>query len=236
MAAQRGDYEAARTLWGESLEIRRRLDDKASIGALLSNLGLVAHWEKEFELARELYEESLKIRHDLGDKWAIAISFNNLGYLAIEQKDYEWARIQLRASLNLQREVGDRYMMTDTLINLGIVARDLGDYDEARARLREGLTINVELENRVGMAYVLEEIAGLAIFLGCARQALCLSGAAERLREEIGAPLPPAEQARLEQVLQPGRETLDRAASAAAVAEGRAWPLAQAIESALRLE
>jgi tetratricopeptide (TPR) repeat protein len=236
MAAQQGDYRAARALWGESLEIRRRLDDKASIGALLSNLGLVAHWEREFAAARELYEESLEIRHELGDKWAIAISFNNLGYLAIEQKDYEWARIQLQASLSLQREVGDRYMMADTLTNLGIVARDQGDYGEARALLREGLTINNELENRVGTAYVLEEIAGLAVLLGHAKQALRLSGAAERLREEIGAPLPPAEKSRLESLLEPAREVLEQPAIAAAVTEGRAWSLRQAIEDALRLD
>jgi tetratricopeptide (TPR) repeat protein len=236
LAAQQGDFETARARWGESLTIHQKLDDKARISALYNNLGLVAHWEGDLDAAREFYEQSLEIHHELGDKWAIAVSLNNLGYLAIEQKDYEWARMQLRASLNLQREVGDRYSLADTLTNLGIVARDLGDYDEARALLGEGLAVNHALEYPVGTAYVLEEIAGLAVLLGRARQALRLSGAAERLREEIGAPLPPAEQSRLEGLLQPAQEALDQATIAAAVAEGRAWPLAQAIEEALQLE
>jgi len=236
LAAQQGDYETARALWGESLLIRQALDDKAHISALYNNLGLVAHWEGDLDAARAFYEQSLEIHHELGDKWALAISLNNLGYLAIEQKDYEWARIQLRASLNLQREVGDRHYLADTLTNLGIVARDLGDYREARELLGEGLAINVELDNRVGTAYVLEEIAGLAVLLGRARLALRLSGAAGSLREKIGAPLPPAEQSRLEGLLQPAREALDPPAIAAAVAEGRAWSLGQAIEGALGLE
>jgi adenylate cyclase len=236
LAAQQGDYETARALWGESLIIRQRLDDKAHISALYNNLGLVAHWEGDLDSAREFYEQSLEIHHELGDKWAIAISFNNLGYLAIEQKDYEWARTQLRASLNLQREVGDRYGMADTLTNLGIVARDQGDHSEARTLLGEGLAITNELGNRVGTAYVLEEIAGLAALLGRARRALRLSGAAERLREEIGAPLPPAEQSRLEGLLQPAQEALEQATIEAAVAEGRAWSLEQAIEDALKLD
>jgi tetratricopeptide (TPR) repeat protein len=236
LAAQQGDYETARALWGESLIIRQRLDDKAHVSALYNNLGLVTHWEGDLASAREFYEQSLEIHHELGDKWAIAVSLNNLGYLAIEQKDYEWARMQLRASLNLQREVGDRFSLADALTNLGIVARDLGDYDEARDLLGEGLAINNELGNRVGTAYVLEEIAGLAVLLGRARRALRLSGAAERLREQIGAPLPPAEQSRLKGLLQPAREALEQAVIAAAIAEGRAWSLEQAIESALRAE
>jgi predicted ATPase len=235
LAAQQGDYEAARARWQESLTIRWKLDDKAHISALYNNLGLVAHWEGDLASARGFYEQSLEIHRGLGDKWAIAISLNNLGYLAIEQKDYESARTHLQASLNLQREVGDRYMMADALTNLGIVARDQGDYAGARALLGEGLAINNELGNRVGTAYVLEEIAGLAALLGHARRALRLSGAAERLREEIGAPLPPAEQARLEGLLRPAREALEQAAIAAAVAEGRAWSLEQAIADALQV-
>src|SRR5439155_10596330 len=42
LAAQQGDYAAARAYYRESLTIRRRLDDRPRIAALLSNLGIIA--------------------------------------------------------------------------------------------------------------------------------------------------------------------------------------------------
>jgi hypothetical protein len=53
------------------------------------------------------------------------------------------------------------------------------------------------------------------------------------LREDIGAPLSPAEADKLDQGLQPARQALDAEAEAAIWAEGRATPLDQIIKVAL---
>jgi non-specific serine/threonine protein kinase len=64
-----------------------------------------------------------------------------------------------------------------------------------------------------------------------------LWGAAERLREAIGAPLPPNEQRRRERQVAVARAALgDDAAFDRAWQEGRAMTLEQAIAGALRLE
>jgi hypothetical protein len=61
-----------------------------------------------------------------------------------------------------------------------------------------------------------------------------LCGAAERLRETIGASLAPTEQEHLEQMLSPARKALGEAAVSQAVADGRAMSLEQAIAYSLQ--
>jgi hypothetical protein len=67
---------------------------------------------------------------------------------------------------------------------------------------------------------------------GQARRALRLVSAAAALRETIGAPLSPPEQAKLDRLLEPIRQSLGDAAQTMR-ADGRAMSLEQAIEHAL---
>ena len=233
LADTQGEYESARALWQESLAIRRRLDDKRAIGSLLSNLGILARRHGRLEEARSLYEESLAVRRELNDRWAIAITLNNMGNLALDQARYDEARTRLEEAVALQREVGDRWMIGNALNNLGNVARAQGDYDEARAMYGESLSIYRVLGDRWALAYLLEDAGWLAALQEESLRALRLAGAASRLREEIGAPLTPTEQGKLESALAPARRALDDAAQALAWAEGRGMSLEQAIESAL---
>ncbi len=136
--------------------------------------------------------------------------------------------------MGLQREIGDRWYLANALNNLGNVARAQGNYSEARTLYEEGLTINSELGAEEAIAYLLEDIGGLAALQGKAERALRLAGAAEVLREAIGAPLPAAEKATLERLLEPVRQKLGDEAVALAMAEGRAMPLEQAIDYALQ--
>jgi adenylate cyclase len=236
MAAQQGELQGARDLWGQSLAIREKLDDKPKIADLLNNLGLVAQWEGDYDLAKALHEGALTLREELGDKWAIAQSLNNLGYLAIEQGDYDSAQGQLEVAVRFHREVGDRSYLADAITNLGIVARDQGDHSKAHSLFEEGLTIYKETGHRVGIAYLLEETAGLAAREGQMERAFRLAGAAETLREAIGAPLPPTERARLERMLEPASEALSDDAAVAATDEGQAMSSEQAMDYAFQTD
>ena len=61
-------------------------------------------------------------------------------------------------------------------------------------------------------------------------------GFAAALRKAIGAPLPPAEQARVDRMLAPARRALEESVAATARAAGQAMHLQEAIEVALREE
>ncbi len=233
VAAHQGNYQLSSLRYQESLAIRRKLDDKANIASILSNLGLDAHEQGDYQAAYKLHRESLDIRRQLGNKWAIAISLNNLGILALDQGDYAQARLRLEEAVALQREVGDRHQTANALHSLANVTRTQSDYETARAMYHESLTISRELGDKWLLAYLLEDSGGLAALQGQAERALRLAGAAKNLRETIGAPLPPAEQAKLERLLEPAYQTLGQAA-ATIIAQGQAMSLEQAIDYAFQ--
>lgn len=236
VAAQQGDYPAAKVLYDISLKLRRELDDQPKIADLLHNLAIVSRLEGNTTQARTLQEEALTIRSRLGDRRAIGLSLNNLGNVALDQGDYTEARARLEEAVMLQREVGDKYYIANALNNLGNVTRAQGDYDTTRKLYTESLLINRELGDGWQLAYVIEDIGGLAALQGQAERALKLVGAASALREEIGSPLSPAEQTKLEHTLEPARQALSEAMQEQAWAEGRALSLEEAIDYALNDE
>jgi adenylate cyclase len=233
LAAQQGDSARARSLYEQSLGIRRRLNDQPRIAALLSNLGIVARYQSDYAQARSLYEESLRLRRELGDKLMISVSLNNLGNLELDLDEYDRARELLEEAVAIRREVGDRWATANSLNNLGNVVRAQGNYDQAQVLYRESLIINRELGDRWAVAYLLEDIGCLAALQGQAANGLRLIGAAAALREAIGAPLSAADTAKLDRLLAPARQMLDLETQRALEAEGKAWPLDRAIESAL---
>jgi tetratricopeptide (TPR) repeat protein len=235
LAAKQGDHEVARNRYGRSLTIWRKMGDKPNIANLLNNLGIVARFQGDYGLAHTFHEEALAIRREVGDKLAIAVSLNNLGNVALDQSDYPTARSRLEEALALQREVGHREYIANALNNLGNVARAQGDYTEAHSLYKESLTINRELGDQWAIAYVLEDMGCLAALEKQPERALRLLGAAEVVREAIGAPLSPAEHDKLCLMLEPARQALGETAVASAVAEGRAMSMEQAIDYALQM-
>ncbi|HYB53105.1 MAG TPA: hypothetical protein VEG84_04490, partial [Thermoanaerobaculia bacterium] len=93
-----------------------------------------------------------------------------------------------------------------------------------------------ELGHRRGVARILECFAASAAEEGQARRALRLAGAAAALRQSLGAPLPRADQDRLERSLEPARRALPDTDGTSAWLEGWVMPADRAIESALASE
>jgi hypothetical protein len=83
------------------------------------------------------------------------------------------------------------------------------------------------------MARALEGSACLALARGHAARALKLAAAAAHLRRLISAPLPQAEQLKLDQALVPAWQSLNEPEGAGAWAEGSAMSLEKAIQYSL---
>ena len=90
-----------------------------------------------------------------------------------------------------------------------------------------------ELSIQWEIAACMEGLAEVAAGQDRPRRAARLWGAAEVIRERLGAPLPPAGRSRYEAAVARARVTLGDGAFDAAWAEGRAQPLDQAVASAL---
>jgi tetratricopeptide (TPR) repeat protein len=182
-----------------------------------------------------LHEESLGIRRELGDRRGIAVSLNNLGLLANQQGDYAAAEVLHNESLAISQDIGDRPGIATTLSDLGSAAFGRGDFTAARAHLEQSLSLQRDLGDRRGIAIALKDLAPVVAAPGDPRLAALLWGAAERLREEIGSPLPPTERPDYEKHVASARAALaDAAAFDAAWQQGRAMTPDQAIECALK--
>lgn len=235
LAAQQGDYQKAEALWEESLTIRRQLGDLPGIASLLSNLGIIARYQGDFATAQKLYEESLAIRQEAGDKWAIYVSLTNLGLLALTQDDLEKAHLYLAEANQLARQVGDRWALANSLNNLANVTREQADFESAQLLYRESLQINRDLGDKRAVAFLFEDIGCLAALEQKAEAALLLVMLAANIRQEIGAPLAPNEQEKLDDRLTPARSGISAETQSRLQQESKAMNLDEAIVFATQL-
>jgi predicted ATPase/predicted Ser/Thr protein kinase len=235
-ARDRDDLAVAHSLLEESLALWRDLGDLKAIARALSNLANILKLQGEYEHARSLHSECLAIFQGLGDRTGVAWSLNSQGDVAREQGDYAAAQTLYADGLVIFRGLGDRWGIAGTLADLGSLAREQQDCSAARSLYCESLKIFQELRHKRGIARVLECFAGLAAVQLQAERSLRLAGAAAALRQNIGAPLTPVEQTKLETILDPARQAVTNTASTMAWLEGWAMPFEKAIEEVLMPE
>ena len=236
LAQDRGDIAAAHALFEESLEVWRELGDSRDVARALSNLANVATLQGDHARASSLYEECLAIFQGLGDRTGVAWSLNSQGDVARDRGDTLAARELYGKGLAIFRELGDRWGIAGTLADLGNMAREERDFSAAHTLYRESLKLFQELEHKRGIARLLECFACAAASQSHSERALRLAGAAAALRQKIGAPLTPAEKAKLDSNLQCARPGLSDASTTAAWLEGWELRFERAIEEALLRE
>jgi len=235
-ARDRGEFAIAHSLFEESLVLWRESGEQKAVARSLSNLADVVKLQGDYARARSLYAECLSIFRGLGDRTGVAWSINYQGDVTRDQGDSAAARTLYEQGLAIFRELGDRWGIAGTLADLGSLAREQGDHPTARSLYRESIKIFKELDHKRGIARLLECFACSAAAELEAERSLRLAGAAAALRQNIGAPLTPAEQAKLEASLDPARQELTNTAGATAWLEGWAMPVEKAVEEVLMPE
>jgi tetratricopeptide (TPR) repeat protein len=233
MASERGEYERATYLYQESLALGRSLGDNWCIAVSLTNLGVMAFRKGDHARAVILLEESLALKRELGAQEGIAVSLSHLGAVVGNQGDHERAAALLKESLTLYQERHNRTGIATVLRLLGGLAREQGDYGRAAGLLEESLRLSREIGHRNIVAECLEGLIWVALHAGQPGRAAQLGGAAEALREALGAPVPPHARADLDRAVQAIRTAQGEEDFTAAWASGRALALEQAIEVAL---
>jgi predicted ATPase len=228
-----GDISTARSLFEESLAVWRGLNDRAMVARALSNVASVVKSQRNYALARSLHEESRVIFEQLGDSTCIAWSLNYQGDVAQEQGEIPVARELYEQSLNIFRKLGDKWGVAGCLMDLGNLARDEGDEKKSRLHYAKSMKLFQELGQKRGMARLLDCLACSAALQSQPERALRLAGSAAAMRRVLGAPLPVAEQTRLEKALDLARQSLSPAKAAAAWMDGWTMATDKAIQEAL---
>ena len=232
-ARDRGDYSSAERNLERSLVYWRLLPDRSGVARCLHNLANIVKVQRDYPRALWALREATQIFEELGDRSGAAWSLNQQGDIAREQGDLTTARNLYQQALSAFRESGDRWGSARSLTDLGCVDSELGNYSAAHAAYGEAIAIFSDLGHRRGIARAVEGSACLALARGRPARALRLAAAAAHLRRLISAPLPQAEQSRLDQALLPAWESLSGPEGNSAWAEGSAMDLEKAVQYSL---
>jgi predicted ATPase/tRNA A-37 threonylcarbamoyl transferase component Bud32 len=233
-ARDRDRLAASQALFEESLMLWRDLHDGLAVARALSNLANVVKLQEDYARAHSLYQESLVIFRELGDRTGVAWALNHQGDVARDQGESEAARLLYEESLATFRELNDRWGIAGSLADLGNLAREQKHFREADSSYRESIAIFKALGHKRGIARLLESFACSAAAQSEPERSLRMAGAAAALRQNIGAPLTAAEQAKLEKALELARRGLPTTTGRTAWLEGWVMPIEKAIEDVLK--
>jgi hypothetical protein len=123
-----------------------------------------------------------------------------------------------------------------SLGNLGAAATARGEHAAAQELLQESLALQRELGDKEGLAECLERLAGVASVRAQPTRAARLFGAVEALRDALGAPWAPSLREVYTRSLAAARADLGEDVFVAALADGRAMTVDQAVEYGLTVE
>jgi predicted ATPase/class 3 adenylate cyclase/Tfp pilus assembly protein PilF len=230
---RQGAYDRAVAMLEEALALCQAVGIRMTITWSLVNLGWVLLALGEEERAMAYLEESLARSREEGHFWGVPHALSYLGWAAYWRGEYERAATLQEQALARYRQVGYRWGIARVLAGLGCMAQAQGEYGQATAYLRESLQLSREIGARGVLVEALEGMAWLAATEGQVTRAARLGGAAEALREALGAALHPVLRGGHDRALQTMQVALGEAAFTAAWDEGRALPLKEAAALAL---
>ncbi len=234
IAREQGRYDDARSLHEQSLAIYQQLGDLNAVAACRDYLGFVAWLAGDDAGGESLCAQALaQFRRD--DRLRnVAGVLVNLGACALYDGALPLARERLQEALEISRRLGFQEGIAWSLHELAIAGRlERRPVRETAAMLRRALLVHHQLGDAWRLASVLEEIAGAVVARRDPRLAVEVLASAERLRDRLGAPVPPAEAPDRDGALERLRRKLSAAAFDAAWAQGSGGDADHAVERAV---
>jgi len=189
------ELERAERAGREALAIAAKAADDRAESAALDTLAMIVGYRGERAEAQALSTRSLALRRSLGDPLLIAASANTLGLAAMRAGDLDSADRAFEECLELARHLGEEVLTAAALCALGEIALSRNELEVACERLLSALELYKELGDERACAECLHALGGVAAAQGRALAAAQLWGAADALRERLGAALTPDEKA-----------------------------------------
>jgi tetratricopeptide (TPR) repeat protein len=230
LARDQGDYEQALTLYSESLAAFQDVEDAFGTAMALIGLSDVARDQGEAERVIAFAEESLGLVREIGDALFTGFCLHNLGLAARYQRDYERAEALFAESLALLRDPGiSGAPATEVLSSVGLLALERGDYQQAEESFSEALQTSRKAGVRYVLGTLLDGMASVALGQGQTERAGRLFGAAESVRDRLGTPRWPANEALYQKYVALTREALGEERFARIREEARPTTVEEAI-------
>ena len=233
IALSQGGYEDARRYLEQSLALSEQMGFAERVATNLNDLGCVALAEGDYDGARSMHDQSMRISREINDTFGIACANHNLANVALNQGEFEVALELAAKGLTLWRQLGDSDGIARSLLNSGLAALHLGNVAKAAKLLPEGLQAAKALGSTEIVAGCLDGFAAIASRHGELERAGRLLGAAEGLRESIGAAAEPFERDLHEKTVSFVTAGLGDRELAIRIAEGRSATVEAAIADTL---
>ena len=187
MARHSGDSAAVRRRADEALALYRALDDASGIAIATLLLGLASADEGDYAKAARIFEDCVGLFREAGDEKKSLFSSRCLGWMYEELGDNDGAHRLHEANLARARALGDTQMEGQTLTALAYLARLDGRLDDALVMLTDALRIDREQGSLLQTSFDLCRFGRALVDVGDTTRAATMLGAAEAIREAIGA-------------------------------------------------
>jgi tetratricopeptide (TPR) repeat protein len=186
-----GEYEQAKQLYSESLDILQEQGNYADAIARLDDLARIHHAQGHYEEALELYKQALEIYED-GKDTDIAIYARTINLRAgtyHAQGKYAEAEKLYKQSLDIRlKEFGESHPdVAVSLNNLGLLYSEQGKFSEAESYYQQALGIQRKLfgDTNLDIATSLNNIALLYYAQGRLTEAEAYLGDALKIRKQL---------------------------------------------------
>lgn len=128
------EYELARSMFEQGLEIARKENYKSAMVFGLNSLGELARLRNDYASAKAIYAETVQIGREIGHQGNLASYLLNLGQTALHDHDATNAKIFFQESLEIYRELERPRGLAGVLIGFAGVLGVAGNFEKS-ARL-----------------------------------------------------------------------------------------------------
>jgi len=234
IAREQGEYRLAAARHERSRAAWATLGDRREEGRSLNYLAFVA-WLSGGDLARaeDLAGRAAAIFGEIGDKEGSVWSSLNLGGAAFHRGDMGAAAAAFERAFHDAVAVRYQEGIAWSLDMQGRCSLRRREHSRAGAQLGASLSLHRKLGDLWRSASVLEALAALAAADGAAARGALILGAARAVRRRIGAPVPAAERALVEETVAELGTMLGADEADARIGEGETLPLDEALAAAV---
>jgi len=225
---ERMDFERARTLSEQSLELAEAGGWRSQCISCRNQLGKVASLRGDQDGAREHLDQALELQRETPSPYALAAILTNLGVVAIRQKDLPAARGYLEEALQASREAKTQRGELFVILNLAAVSEREGRADESLQLHRRAAHLCRELSDHGATLILMVRFARIALRRDEPERAGRILGAADALRRASGAEQF-QDQAGYDEMSGEAREALGEASYELELAAGRELDLEGAL-------
>ena len=182
----RGQLDEAMGFWQESLQLAKRIGDRAGMSRTPYNIGRVQLARGELDGASDSFRESLDISREIGHRRAEARALNGMGGVCVLRKQYAQAHVNCQQALTIDREIGDRRQEATVLSTIGTIHLSQGAYALALEHYQCSLDVVRTIDDRLGEAVALSNLGRIYGKLGRASEGDAARAQAEVIIDRLG--------------------------------------------------